>query len=76
MLPKAITPELLRRARQCQGGSEDPKVQDASLHQTQMQYEELLQTYSRLLIHCLEAELTADVIRFQRDSSKYVIIYY
>lgn len=40
----AITPELLRRARQCVGGEEasDPQVK------------ELLETYARLLVHCLE----------------------
>lgn len=41
----AITPELLRRARQCVGGGEeasDPQVK------------ELLETYARLLVHCLE----------------------
>jgi len=42
----AITPELLRRARQCGQGDEasesDPQVK------------ELLETYARLLVHCLE----------------------
>lgn len=41
----AITPELLRRARQCVGRGEeasDPQVK------------ELLETYARLLVHCLE----------------------
>ncbi|CAJ1459029.1 unnamed protein product, partial [Effrenium voratum] len=42
---KAITPELLRRARQCQAGGDavpDSQVQD------------LLETYGQLLMHSLE----------------------